>query len=98
MNVLSYKPHACLCIELPHLIPRLLVALATRANIKGDSSSLCVPRLDKSLVGFEKGLRVYDRAASPLERRQVHGHCLQGDNGPLEAAAGYAFTVVHIES
>ena len=77
-HILRYKPHACLCIELPHLTRRLLVTLATRTSIKADSFSLCVPRLGKSLTGCEKGLRVYDRAASPLGRRQVNGHCLQG--------------------
>ena len=73
-----YKPHACLCIELPHLTRRLPAALATRTNIETDSFSLCVPRLDKPLTGCEKGLCVYDRAASPLGRRQVNDHCLQG--------------------
>ena len=82
---LRYKPHACLCIEPPHLTRRLLVAFATRTNIKADSFSLCVPRLGKSLTGCEKGLRVYDRAASPLGRRQVNGHCLQG--GFIEVAS-----------
>ena len=77
-HVLRYKPHACLCIELPHLTRRLLVARATRTNIKADSSPLCVPRLGKLLTGCKKGLRVYDRAPSPLGRRQVNGHCLQG--------------------
>ena len=77
-SILCYKPHACLCIELPHLTRRLLVTLATRTNIKADSFSLCVPRLGKSLTGCEKGLSVYDRAASPQGRRQVNGHCLQG--------------------
>merc|ERR1719453_388963 len=77
-HILRYKPHACLCIELPHLTRRLLVTLATRTNIEADSFSLCVPRLGKSLTGCEKGLRVYDRAASPLGRRQVNAHCLQG--------------------
>ena len=59
-HILRYKPHACLCIELPHLTRRLLVTLATRTNIKADSFSLCVPRLGKSLTGCEKGLCVYD--------------------------------------
>ena len=77
-HILRFKPHACLCIELPHLTRRLLVVLATRINIKADSFSLCITRLGKSLTGCEKGLRVYDRAASPLGRRQVNGHCLQG--------------------
>ena len=45
-HILRYKPHACLCIELPHLTRRLLVTLATRTSIKADSFSLCVPRLD----------------------------------------------------
>ena len=77
-HISHHKPHACLCIELPHLTRILLVTLATRTNIKADSFSLCVPRLDKSLTGYEKGLCLYDRAASPLGRRQVNGHCLQG--------------------
>ena len=55
-----------------------LVVRATRTNIKADSSPLCVPRLGKLLTGCKKGLRVYDRAPSPLGRRQVNGHCLQG--------------------
>ena len=78
-HVLRYKPHACLRIELPHLTRRLLVARATRANIKADFFSLSAPRLGKWVTGCEKGLRVYDRAPSPLGRRQVNGHCLQGE-------------------
>jgi hypothetical protein len=77
-HVLRYKSHAFLCIELPHLTRRQLVARATRTNFKADSFSLCVPRLGKSVTGCEKGLRVCDRAPSPLGRRQVNGHCLQG--------------------
>ena len=54
-HILRYKPHACLCIELPHLTRRLLVTPATQTNIKADSFSLCVPRLGKSLTGLKRG-------------------------------------------
>ena len=84
-HVLRYKPHACLRIELPHLTRRLLVARATRANIKADFFSLSAPRMGKWVTGCEKGLRVYDRAPSPLGRRQVNGNCLQGGFPDLAA-------------
>jgi len=69
----------------------LLIARATRTNIKADTFSLCAPLLEKSLAGCEKGLRVYNRAPSPLGRRQVNGHCLQGEQKTKTSCSNEVF-------